>query len=89
MKGYALAQPEGYYVGVNGDTHVLYRPDGDEVLRFDPAALLEHEVALAALEDHALLLTCGGIREHCRQLLGIASQKVIPSSFMRQCRRSL
>ena len=55
-----LKYPEGYYVSENnyghvfknGSTHVLCRPNGTEVWSFDPAAVLECEVILTALDDH-------------------------------------
>jgi hypothetical protein len=38
---------------------VLRRPDGEEIWRFDPIAVLEGELALTALEDRNEQLTGG------------------------------
>ena len=48
-----LEQPVGYHVIEGSDSCVLCRPDGEELWRFDPAAVLEWEIVLAALEDHS------------------------------------
>jgi hypothetical protein len=57
MQGYALLQPRGYYVVEDGHMLALCRPDGTKVWCCDPAAVLEGDIALAALEDHSGLLT--------------------------------
>jgi hypothetical protein len=61
MESYALEHPKGYYVVEDGRMLALCRRDGSKVWRFDPAAVLEGDVALAALEDHTeLLINKGG-----------------------------
>jgi hypothetical protein len=78
MQGYALLQPRGYYVVRDGDMLALCRPDGTKAWRFDPAAVLEGDIALAALEDHSELLTLTEEERTCmsqgtatRQRLGV------------------
>jgi hypothetical protein len=51
---FLLDYPEGYHVVVEADRFpILCRPDGTEVLRFDPGAVFECEILLAAFEDHS------------------------------------
>jgi hypothetical protein len=48
----ALRYPRGYRIAGDGHARTLYRVDGTKVWRFDPAAVLDCEVNLAAFEDH-------------------------------------
>ena len=48
-----LEQPGGYHIVEESGTSILCRPEGEELWRFDPAAVLEWEIVLAALEDHS------------------------------------
>jgi hypothetical protein len=50
---YTLKHPKGYYVLDTGSVHILYRPNGKVVWRFNPAAVLECEIKLTAFEDHS------------------------------------
>jgi hypothetical protein len=54
---YLLECPEGYHVIEEDDVFpILCRPDGTEVWRFDPGAVFECEIVLAAFEDHSNFL---------------------------------
>jgi len=48
-----LKHPKGYYVTDTGRIHILYRPNGNAVWRFDPTAVFAYEITLTALEDHS------------------------------------
>jgi hypothetical protein len=76
MQGYALLQPRGYYVVRDGHMLALCRPDGTKAWRFDPAAVLEGDIALAALEDHSELLTMAE-EERMRLSQGTATRQCL------------
>jgi hypothetical protein len=58
MQRYVMSLPVGgYYVEGDEREQVLYHKDGTRVWCFDPAAVLEHEIRLAALEDYSELLS--------------------------------
>jgi hypothetical protein len=67
-QGYALLKQRGYYMVEDGHMLALCRPDGTKVWCFDPAAVLDGDIALTALEDHSDLLTIpAGERTHLSQ----------------------
>jgi hypothetical protein len=58
LQRYVMGLPVGsYYVEGDEREQVLYHKDGTRVWCFDPAAVLEPDIMLAALEDHSNFLS--------------------------------
>ncbi len=91
MRGHAitywLKYPEGYHVIVEDDGFpILCRPDGTEVWRFDPGAVFECEILLAAFEDHSNLLMLASsvegivkVRSGCSRIGAFKEKEVLVS----------